>query len=49
MVRQVTIFCKLHGEALPQMRCPACRELLKLHHWLRTETLMPYKEDTASA
>ena len=49
VVRQVMVFCKLFGEALPQMRCPACRQQLEFHHWLRTETLVPYEEDTASA
>ncbi len=46
VVREVTIFCKLRGEALPKMTCPACREPLKFHHWLRHETLVPYKEET---
>jgi hypothetical protein len=49
VVRTVTIFCKLHGEDLPKMRCPACRQLLKFHHWLRHEILVPYKEDSGSA
>ncbi len=43
VVRQVRIDCKLFGEELPRMRCPACRALLKFHHWLRHETLVPYK------
>jgi hypothetical protein len=48
VVRHVTIFCKLHGEDLPKMKCPACRKQLKFHHWLRHEILVPCKEDTAS-
>ena len=49
VVREVTIYCKLHGEGRSVMRCPACGELLKFHHWLRTETLVPYKGETDSA
>jgi hypothetical protein len=49
VVRTVAIFCKLHGEELPKMRCPACRQLLKFHHWLRHEILVPYEEETLSA
>ncbi len=49
VVREVTIFCKLCGETLPKMKCPACREPLEFHHWLRNETLVPYKEETAPA
>lgn len=43
VVREVTVFCKLYDEGRSVMRCPACGELLKFHHWLRTETLVPYK------
>jgi hypothetical protein len=43
LVGEVTIFCKLHGEGLPKMNCPACRKPLKFHHWLKTETLVPFK------
>jgi hypothetical protein len=47
VVREVTIFSKLHGEGRSVMRCPVCGSLLKFHHWLRTETLVPYKDETA--
>jgi hypothetical protein len=46
VVREVTVFCKLRGEALPDMRCPGCRKRLKFHHWLATEALVPCR-DTA--
>lgn len=49
IVREVTVSCKLWREVFPTIKCPACRKPLKFHHWLRTETLVPYKEDTASA
>jgi hypothetical protein len=38
VVREVEVRCKLYGEKLPVMRCPACRQRLKFHHWLRHET-----------
>ena len=47
VVRHVTVYCKLYGEPLPKMRCPACRKVLKFHHWLRHEILVPYKGDAA--
>jgi hypothetical protein len=43
VVRTVTIFCKLYGEALPRMSCPACGEPLRFQHWLKHETLVPYR------
>jgi hypothetical protein len=43
VVREVTIFCKLFGEVLPKMKCPACQKLLKFHHWLKNEILVPYE------
>ena len=47
VVRHVRIDCKLFGEELPRMRCPACRALLKFQHWLREETLVPYQGEIA--
>ena len=49
VVRQGRNFRKLRGEDLPTMECPACRQLLKFHHGLRHEILVPYQEDQASA
>ena len=49
VVREVRVFCKLHGAGRSVLRCPACQELLKFHHWLRTETLVPYQGDAPSA
>jgi hypothetical protein len=46
VVREVTVRCKLYGEAMPTMRCPGCGKRLKFHHWLRHETLVPCKEET---
>jgi len=43
VVRQVTISCKLYGEKLPTMKCPACRSKMKFQHWLCGETLVPYE------
>ena len=33
---------------LPKTMCPVRRHLLRFHHWLRYEILVPYKADTAS-
>jgi hypothetical protein len=46
VVREVIIRCKLYGEAMPRMKCPACGKPLKFHHWLRHKTLVPCKEET---
>ena len=40
VVRECTIYCKLDGDALPKMNCPACSSNLKFHHWIGFETLM---------
>ena len=45
VVRQVTVSCKLFGEPLPAMKCPACRKPMKFNHWLRCETLVRYKTE----
>lgn len=44
VVREVTVLCKLFGERLPGMRCPACRRPLKFHHWTRLVALEPAGE-----
>jgi hypothetical protein len=41
VVRQVTVRCKLFGEKMPEMRCPACSEPMAFNHWLHTVTLVP--------
>jgi len=41
VVREVTVYCKLFGETLPEMSCPACKKRLKFHHWLEVRTLVP--------
>ena len=48
VVRQVTVSCKLFGEPLPTMKCPACRSRMKFNHWLRSESLVPYKGEGES-
>jgi hypothetical protein len=45
VVRECTIRCKLHGEKLPKMRCPACSSALKFHHWIGHETLVPVRQE----
>jgi hypothetical protein len=44
VVRECTIRCKLYGEELPTMHCPACSSLLKFNHWIGHETLVPVRE-----
>ncbi len=46
VVRECKILCKLYGEELPTMECPACSSLLKFHHWIGHETLVPVAECT---
>ena len=41
VVRQVSVACKLYGDPLPAMDCPACHEPMKFEHWWREETLVP--------
>lgn len=41
VVREVRVYCKLYGEPMPkEMKCPACGETLKFHHWLDSELLL---------
>jgi hypothetical protein len=46
VVRECRIRSKLYGEALPRLRCPACRSPLAFHHWLAHETLVPVSPPT---
>jgi hypothetical protein len=41
VVRQCMIRCKLFGEPLPPMLCPACSSPMRFHHWIGSETLVP--------
>jgi hypothetical protein len=41
VVRECTIRCKLYGEPLPAMACPACGSALRFQHWIGYETLEP--------
>jgi hypothetical protein len=43
VVRECTIRCKLYGEELPRMNCPACSSPLKFHHWIGHEILVPVR------
>lgn len=45
VVREVKVYCKLHGERMPKLTCPACVQLLKFHHWLGQEMLLLVKDD----
>lgn len=46
VVRQVEIRCKLYGEQMPaKMKCPACGSVLKFHHWIESESLLPVEQE----
>jgi hypothetical protein len=44
VVRECRVHCKLYGEELPAMHCPACAEAMKFHHWIGHKTLVPVRE-----
>jgi hypothetical protein len=46
VVRQCTIRCKLFGEPLPSMRCPACSSRMKFQHWVGSATLVPVSPES---
>ena len=48
VVRECTIRCKLYGEELPQMWCPACLCRLKFHHWIGHEILVPVRQEVGA-
>jgi hypothetical protein len=49
VVRQCTIRCKLFGEDMPPMRCPACSAPLQFHHWIGYEMLVPVHHQPTTA
>jgi hypothetical protein len=48
VVRECTIRCKLFGEELPRMRCPACSSRMKFQHWIGHETLVPVRQEAGA-